>query len=208
MPARPRKSEARRQAEVKRKSREKLRKLVPWAVVASIVAVVGSAILYSQLFTDSLDSGEGFTVVAYQGEDEIGGEEINFQDLLSQGKPVVLNFWAGLCPPCRQEMPGFQRVYDDHRGEFILLGLDVGPFVNLGDQDDARAFLEDFGITYPTGGALTDEALREYDVLSMPTTVFLSEDGRVLAQHSGFLSEEQLRTQLGDLLAQTDDGGG
>lgn len=51
-----------------------------------------------------------FGIVAYQGEALLGGREVRFSKVFEQGKPVVLNFWAGLCPPCRAEMPWFQKL--------------------------------------------------------------------------------------------------
>ena len=42
-----------------------------------------------------------FEIVAYTGQETLGGDEINFISLLDQGKPIILNFWAGNCPPCR-----------------------------------------------------------------------------------------------------------
>jgi thiol-disulfide isomerase/thioredoxin len=46
--------------------------------------------------------------------------------LLEQDKPVILNFWAGICPPCRVEMPDFQEVYGEYREEVLLCGADPG----------------------------------------------------------------------------------
>ena len=61
-----------------------------------------------------------FEFVVYQGEEELGGSDLSFSQIFDQGKPVVLNFWAGQCPPCRAEMPGFQEVYNQYQGDFIL----------------------------------------------------------------------------------------
>lgn len=159
------------------------------------VAIVVAAI--ATLQQGGSGGGDGrFRIVAYQGEDVLGGKEIGFADLLHQGKPVVLNFWAGLCPPCRQEMPGFQRVYNEHKDEFILVGVDVGPFVGLGSHDDARRFLKSFNITYPTAYAKRDGLLREYNVQSMPTTVFFSPDGKLFRKFTGFFPEDELRKEL------------
>lgn len=79
-----------------------------------------------------------FTITAYQGAEELGGEQVTVQELLNEGKPVVLNFWAGACPPCRAEMPDFQRVYDRRHHAVTIIGVDVGPYLNLGRAKRAR----------------------------------------------------------------------
>ena len=144
---------------------------------------------------------DGFLIVAYQGQDTLGGDRLDFSQLLGRGKPVVLNFWAGLCPPCRQEMPGFQHAYDGFNGAVILVGVDVGPFIGLGSHDDARRLLQQLNIRYPAGYALTAEALREFDVRSMPTTVLFDGRGRIVTRHSGYYAEDQLRADIQRLLA-------
>ena len=93
-----------------------------WGIVVLVVGVI-VALVASEL-TQSFASDFEFAV--YQGEDVLGGSELSFSEVLGQGKPVVQNFWAGLCPPCRAEMPGFQAVHNQYGEEFILLGLDVG----------------------------------------------------------------------------------
>jgi thiol-disulfide isomerase/thioredoxin len=77
-----------------------------------------------------------FQIVVYQGEDVLGGQEVEFSELLGQGKPIILNFWAGLCPPCRLEMPDFQEVYGEYNDEILLVGVDIGTFTGLGTQSE------------------------------------------------------------------------
>lgn len=177
----------------------------PWAWIGGGIAatVVVAAVLAALVSEDdgSADDAGGFQIVAYQGEDILGGDRVDFNSLLGTGTPVVLNFWAGLCPPCRQEMPGFQRVYEEHSGDFTIVGVDVGQFTGLGSQADARDFLAEFEITYPTAFAVDDDALREYGVRSMPTTVFFDGAGNVVSRHAGFLQEDQLRDQIESLIA-------
>jgi thiol-disulfide isomerase/thioredoxin len=141
-----------------------------------------------------------FRVVVYQGQDLLGGDRVDFSQVFEQDKPVVLNFWAGLCPPCRQEMPGFQRVYDDLGDSYVMVGVDIGPFVRLGSHDDARRFLRDFGIRYPTGYAVDGSPVDDYGVVSMPTTLFLTPDRQIFDKRTGFLSEDLLRSKLSALL--------
>ena len=122
-------------------------------------------------------------------------------DLIGTGQPVVLNFWAGQCPPCRAEMPAFQRQYEAHKDEFLLVGVDVGRFTNLGTEDDARRLLGELNITYPAAFARNAALLREYNATAMPTTVFFAGDGTVVDRHVGFLSEADLASKLEALLA-------
>ncbi|HZJ08436.1 MAG TPA: TlpA disulfide reductase family protein, partial [Trueperaceae bacterium] len=107
-------------------------------------------------------------------------------------------------PPCRQEMPGFQRVHDELGEEFILVGVDIGPFIGLGSHDQAREFLREYEIDYPTAYALSVDPVRDYEVRGMPTTLFISSSGTVLTKHTGYLPEDQLRRMVQDLVAGTD----
>jgi thiol-disulfide isomerase/thioredoxin len=130
-----------------------LRKATGWApllLMAGLIiagAVVGGAILHSRsaslapLPASSIARATDFQLSVYQGEDLLGGEEVKVSELLAQGKPVVLNMWTGLCPPCRVEMPDLQEVSEEYQGRVLLVGLDVGPFVGLGSRGDGRALL-------------------------------------------------------------------
>jgi len=143
-------------------------------------------------------SGE-FKIVAYQGDDQLGGHDTQFSHVTSQGKPVVLNFFAGQCPPCRAEMPGFQRVADEVQGKAIFVGLDVGPYVQLGSHQDAQNLLRELHIRYAAGYAVDPSPLTTYQVQAMPTTVIFDASGQQVFKASGIMTESQLRTQLAKL---------
>lgn len=166
-----------------------------------VVAVVAALQQGGTEMGRAADEGMGFRMVAYQGEDVLGGKEINFSQVLGQGKPVVLNFWAGLCPPCRAEMPDFQRVYNDYKGKVILVGVDIGPFIGLGSNDDARRLLKELNITYPTARAVNASIVRQYNILSMPTTIFFTADGKAFNRHTGILTGGQMRKLFADAIA-------
>ena len=141
-----------------------------------------------------------FTFVPYQGVGE-PEEEMQFAALFGQGRPVVLNFWAGQCPPCRAEMPDFQRVADYYGDDITLIGIDVGVFTMLGTQDDARALLDELDITYPAGYAVDDRPLRDYNVTGMPTTVFFTADGDLHERHTRIILEDEMREKIDEILA-------
>ena len=118
-------------------------------------------------------------------------------------QPVVLNLWAGLCPPCRTEMPDFQEVSDDLWNKVLLFGLDVGPMTSLGSSQDGQALLQDLGITFPAGTTLDERVLNAYNVIGMPTTYFVTADGEILRQWSGPLTREKLTELVEELLAES-----
>lgn len=141
-----------------------------------------------------------FPITMYTGASVVGGEEIDFSDL--RGKPVVLNFWAGLCPPCRAEMPDLQEFYDEFDDRVTLIGVDVGQFTGLGNQDDARDLLQSLSITYPTGFTADGSVMQDYAVLSMPTTVFITGQGEVFRKWSGALNKSTLINITNEMLGQ------
>ena len=142
-----------------------------------------------------------FTYTSYAVGATPGGAEAKFSDILAGGKPVVLNMWAGLCPSCRVEMPDFQDVYDESVDEIVLFGLDIGPFVGLGDQADAIKLLEDLDVTFPTGSTEQQEVIAAYRVLAMPSTYFITPDGTVVESWAGPLSGARLRELVDALVA-------
>ena len=153
---------------------------------------------------DSAPAGNGlapdFSISLYQGSAELGAETINFSDL--RGKPVVLNFWAGLCPPCRAEMPDLQEFYMEFKDRATLIGLDVGQFTGLGTQDAARSLLSELSITYPAGFTTDATVMRGYKVLSMPTTVFVDSSGAIFRTWGGVLNREKLTEITNEMLSQ------
>lgn len=104
------------------------------------------------------------------------GEEVSLEDF--RGKTVVLNFWASWCPPCKQEMPDFQKLYEEqNQDEVVVLMLD-----QLGGretQSSADQYIEENGFTFPV---LYDEGSVGYmifGITSLPTTVVVDKNGNL-----------------------------
>lgn len=142
-----------------------------------------------------------FPVTVYQGAEFQDGEQVMFSELVAQGKPVVLNFWAGLCPPCRLEMPDLQAINDEYVDRILLFGLDVGPFTALGSNEDGRRLLRDLEITYPAGTTSDSDVVRQYEIRGMPSTYFITPDGQLIREWTGLLTEERLAELVEELLA-------
>lgn len=104
-----------------------------------------------------------------------------------RGKPVVLNFFASWCVPCRKELPAFQAASVRLGGQVAFLGID-----HQDDREGGLRLLSETGVTYPTGYDPDGKVATSYDLFGMPTTVFISADGRILDKHTGELTESQL----------------
>jgi len=102
-----------------------------------------------------------------------GGDEITLSDLL--GYPVIINFWASWCPPCRAEMPAFQQVYEEYQDRGLTIAA-----VNATNQDsisDAVDFAATNHLTFPILLDISGSASRSYNLHSLPTTVFVDSEG-------------------------------
>lgn len=103
------------------------------------------------------------------------GETLGSDDL--KGAPVIVNFWASWCIPCREEMPLFQRTYERYKGQGLqVVGVDVRD-----SPDKAQAFVDKLGITYPIVTDLDLELLEAMtDLDGLPLTFFVKADGTFL----------------------------
>ena len=141
-----------------------------------------------------------FGVELYQGQEVLGdADDLRFVDVLSQGKPVILNFWGGSCPPCRFEMPDLQAAYDDHQDDVVLLGLDVGVHFGLGTRQSALRLLDELDVTYPAGAPLNNRPVVDYGVASLPFTIFFGSDGEIARRWEGTINEQQLNGVISEL---------
>lgn len=145
-------------------------------------------------------SSGGFEFSMYRGGDALLVTQFNYAEFFPAEKLVVLNFWAGLCPVCRVDMPHFQAVYDQYQEDFTFVGLDIGPFVGLGTHQDARNLLRQPNVTYPAGYAHNSRPMRQFGVNGTPTTVFLTPDGQVFKKWEGFIDPGQMAKIIEDLL--------
>lgn len=122
-----------------------------------------------------------------------------FDDSLSHslvkynGQPVILNFWASWCVPCKEEMPALQRAYEKYRDEgLVVLGVNQTYVDGL---DEAREFVNELALTFPNvrdDSGNTSERL--YRVMGLPTSVFITQDGEIAHKQIGQMTDEQIET--------------
>lgn len=164
------------------------------------VAALAATLALAACQNEVEDAVPDLAIAVSQGGDVIGEGDVTLAAVLDRGKPVVLNFWAALCGPCRLEMPEFQRVYDERAHEVTLLGVDIGPQWQLGTREQGEAFLAEIGITYPAGTTSDSDVNAKFGILGMPTTVFIRADGQVLRTWTGALNEAKMNEIIDELV--------
>ena len=104
---------------------------------------------------------------------------------------VVLNFWYPTCPPCREEMPSFEKAWNRLQGENVKF---LGLFVPQGfdSEQDARDFVAELGLTYEFATDLSGRVAQMFQVEVYPTTVFIDNSGRVFKTQISVLDEEKI----------------
>ena len=141
-------------------------------------------------------SAPDFHIEFYETEGLNSLTKLNSHALLSQvvkldDRPVLLNFWAGLCPPCKAEMPDFQSLWADHNENYLIIGIDIGPFVLLGTREEGMQLITDLRITYPVGTTYSPEIVQNYELTGMPTTFIIDNDGLIIKRYAGMLTKER-----------------
>jgi peroxiredoxin len=118
-----------------------------------------------------------------------------------RGSPVMLNFWASWCGPCRSEMPFIQGVFEEVKWKAVNLVIIA---VNLGESSMvARDFMEENGYTFPVLLDRTGEVGDTYNTRSIPTTFFIDESGIIKYIDIGaFRSKADLELRLDDFISE------
>lgn len=127
----------------------------------------------------------------------LDGDEMTLSAL--RGQPVLINFWASWCGPCRIEMPALVRAYEQHKAEgFVILA------VNLTFQDTlpaVKSFVQEFAMPFPVlldeTGAVANDL---YQLRGLPTTIFIDREGRVERVQIGVMTDKQVDAFVAELV--------
>lgn len=169
--------------------------LARYATVAAIVLVVGGLFAYQQL-APMLGGGPRYGVVdARASRPAVGvaapdfvlqeagtGRAVRLSDL--RGRPVVLNFWATWCTPCRSEMPAFQQTYLERgasgSNDLVILGVDFKE-----SNDQVAYFQKQLGLTFPLVLDREGDVAAHYGAQALPATYFIDRNGIVRSMSLG-----------------------
>ncbi len=171
--------------------------LVPGVVILVIAGF--AALLAAGLSMDEpLTGASGAARVSRPANDFtlplFSGGEITLSSL--KGDPVVINFWASWCDPCRDEAPALEKAWQLYRDRGVTF---IG--VDLQDTEEAAlAFIEEFGITYPNGPDLNGRIMIDYGVGGIPVTFFVDREGMIASRWVGPVDENMLVERIEELL--------
>jgi cytochrome c biogenesis protein CcmG/thiol:disulfide interchange protein DsbE len=173
---------------------------LPLAVVLGVAALLGvltygvSSSGHSKTIDDALAQGRRVPAPALTLSPLAAEAPASLSDY--RGKVVVLNFWASWCVPCRDESPLLERWHERIRSKGgAVLGVNV-----LDVRSDARAFVEEYGLTYPMlrdGSSASSDA---YGVVGYPETFVIDRRGRIAAATHGPVDDADLRREVLPLL--------
>lgn len=124
----------------------------------------------------------------------LDGERVTLSSL--RGRPVLINFWATWCPPCREEFPLMVQAYADHADD----GLEILGILHDDAAEGAGAFVADQGAAWPVLLDPDDTAWSDYLGVGLPTSFFVDADGIVQAFSLGPFNEAGLAAQLATVL--------
>jgi peroxiredoxin len=139
---------------------------------------------------------EGFTAPDFT-LDLLDGGKVTLSEM--RGYPVVLNLWASWCPPCRSEMPAIEKVFQRYQDAgLIVIGLNM---TSQDSESDARAFVQELGLTFPIVLDRDGSVSARYQLLGLPSTFFIDQSGIIRSVIvGGPMSEATIQSNVEDLL--------
>lgn len=119
------------------------------------------------------------------------------------GKPIIVNFWATWCGPCKNEMPYFQNMYEKYGDQvaFVMVNATDG---SRDTVEKVKAFVTDNGYTFPVYCDTNLEGIATYGVYAFPSTLIINADGSLYTGHVGALTQSQLESTIQKILLKSE----
>jgi peroxiredoxin len=158
-----------------------------------VVAVIVLAVLLGCTRSDERSTGASGDAPNFKLQD-LDGKTVRLSDF--KGKPVVLDFWATWCQPCRDSMPGMAKLHKEYADKgLVILSISL----DGGAVEDVRDFRKEYGMTY-TVLMGTEEVAAEYSVRTIPMMVVIDKSGKIRKRYLGAGNEEAIESMVKQLL--------
>jgi thiol-disulfide isomerase/thioredoxin len=167
-----------------------------------IAATFGYSFLSKQYKPESRSSVLN-SQVSRQTAPDFAVEDANGNDVkLSgfKGKPVVVNFWASWCPPCRGEMPDFNKLYQEYSDKgviFLMVNMTDGQRETV---DIAKKFVKDNNYKFSVYFDVNSDAANNYGISSIPDSIFIDKSGNIVNSYEGAIDEATIQRNIETLL--------
>lgn len=121
---------------------------------------------------------------------DTNGNSVKLSDLF--GKPIVLNFWASWCSPCKSEMPEFNKVYEEVGEDITFMMVDLVDGQHETKEKGAQ-YVKEQGFSFPVYFDTKQDAAYKYGIASIPTTIFINKDGYIVTGAEGAIDAKTLK---------------
>lgn len=111
-------------------------------------------------------------------------------------KPLVINFWASWCGPCRSEAPELVKLYKEYHNKIQIFAVNL---TSSDSESDAKAFAKEFGFSFPVLLDTYGEVANLYKISGIPTSYFVSKDGIIIDSMTGFGGKDELDSKFSNL---------
>lgn len=159
-------------------------RILVWVVILGFLALAGWQLVNNERVQPTGGLAPDFTLTTYSGED------ITLSDL--RGQVVVINFWASWCVPCRDEAPALENMWQAYKDDGVMF-IGVG---YLDSEAKALAFMEEFGMTYPSGADKQQVISDEYRITGVPETFIVDPQGNITFHAALPITEEILVREI------------
>lgn len=134
------------------------------------------------------DSAKTTPAVDFSVQDA-NGNTVSLSDFY--GKPIIINFWATWCGPCKRELPAFNNMHAKYGNDvqFMMVNLTDG---SVDTVDGVKSFVSDNGYSFPLFLDVEYQCMGAYSISGIPRTIFIASDGNIVYEQVGAISEENL----------------
>ena len=125
----------------------------------------------------------------------LDGKVLNLNSML--GKPLLLNFWATTCSPCRKEIPELAKLHEEFQPQGVRF---IGIAMSHDRPDQVIKFMQQYQIPYSLSLDIDNAIANAYGVQAIPVTILISPRGQIEFQHSGVIEVNELRKRIAAML--------